>query len=299
MDRLSGSLVAAVTVAAGAVALKAAMSPARARRVALQRRAEASGVVVRLHTPYGPHARHTLDSFFFPCAHSHAGADPPALIVFVHGGLWCSGDKSEGWELCLRSVERARGRLAAIAVNYRLAPEAVHPAAALDVARALAWADRSGLRFDRGRVALVGHSVGAHTAALLATGAVEAALCPPRACVSLQGLFDPAGFCRSMPDWAHLVERAAGGGRDAVALMLAPREPHPGGVAWLLAHSEEDPWVDASQSRAFAAAAGDEAEVCEYADGGAHDESLARVGRGEGAGAAVVDAFLDRALLPS
>jgi len=92
------------------------------------------------------------------------------LVVFVHGGGWSRGDKRmmdgsdklEHW--------RAQG-YAVASVNYRLVPEATVEQEAEDVAAAVAMLKaRSGqLGFDPGRIALVGHSAGAHLVALVGT----------------------------------------------------------------------------------------------------------------------------------
>jgi acetyl esterase/lipase len=92
------------------------------------------------------------------------------LVVFVHGGGWKRGDKRmmdgsdklEHW--------RAQG-YAVASVNYRLVPEATVEQQAADVAAAVAFLkERSGgLGFDPGRIALVGHSAGAHLVALVGT----------------------------------------------------------------------------------------------------------------------------------
>lgn len=96
-------------------------------------------------------------------------ADAP-LVVFVHGGGWSRGDKRmmdgsdklEHW--------RARG-YAVASVNYRLVPDATVEQQASDIAEAVAALEtRSAeLGFDRKRVALVGHSAGAHLVALVGT----------------------------------------------------------------------------------------------------------------------------------
>ncbi len=90
------------------------------------------------------------------------------LMVYVHGGGWQSGDK--------RAVGRKAEAFVAAgwvfaSVNYRLSPDADFPAHAEDVAAAIAWlreqAGRSGV--DGSRIALMGHSAGAHLVALVAT----------------------------------------------------------------------------------------------------------------------------------
>jgi acetyl esterase/lipase len=93
------------------------------------------------------------------------------VLVMIHGGGWCIGDKANA------NVGRDKARFFVaegfvyISINYRLSPAVRHPAHVQDVARALAWvhdhvATHGG---DPGRIVVMGHSAGAHLAALVAT----------------------------------------------------------------------------------------------------------------------------------
>ncbi|MEZ5990219.1 MAG: alpha/beta hydrolase [Planctomycetota bacterium] len=93
------------------------------------------------------------------------------LVVMLHGGAWALGDKRS-----LGVSERKARRLVAegfalASVNYRLSPAVRHPAHVEDVARALAWLHDNAARYglDRDRIFVMGHSAGAHLAALVAT----------------------------------------------------------------------------------------------------------------------------------
>jgi len=100
-----------------------------------------------------------------------AGATRDApLVVFVHGGGWKRGDKQmmrgsaklEHWQSLGYAVA---------SVNYRLVPDNSVEDEASDVAAAVALLHRQAgrLGFDAGRIALVGHSAGAHLVALVGT----------------------------------------------------------------------------------------------------------------------------------
>jgi len=90
-------------------------------------------------------------------------AEVPALI-YVHGRLWRSGDKSAVPEFLRKSLLDAG--IALVSVNYRFSPSDTFPAQVEDVTRAVQfvrWAAKDwGLREDR--IALMGVAAGAHLA---------------------------------------------------------------------------------------------------------------------------------------
>jgi acetyl esterase/lipase len=91
------------------------------------------------------------------------------VLLFIHGGGWSIGDKAHA------APEKARWTnskgWAFATANYRLVPQATIEQQAADVAGAIAWlranAAREGL--DPDRIVLMGHSAGAHLAALVGT----------------------------------------------------------------------------------------------------------------------------------
>jgi acetyl esterase/lipase len=91
------------------------------------------------------------------------------IVVFIHGGTWSGGDKRGGLELKSTRLLGAGFLLASI--NYRLSPDWKHPAHVEDTAAAIAWLHEQGSKFGGApdRFVLVGHSAGAHLAALVAT----------------------------------------------------------------------------------------------------------------------------------
>lgn len=114
-------------------------------------------------TPGAAAGLQSLD--YYPAAAANA-----PLVVFIHGGGWRIGDKAMG--ACGREKAaffNPQG-YAYASVNYRLSPAVQHPAHVDDVAAALSWlhdnAERLG--FDRSRIVVMGHSAGAHLAALVA-----------------------------------------------------------------------------------------------------------------------------------
>ncbi len=96
------------------------------------------------------------------------GAAP--LVVFVHGGGWKRGSKDNATGRFKAKHYPAQG-YAFASINYRLVPTATVEQQAADVASAVkALVDRAdALGIDRRRIALMGHSAGAHLVALVGT----------------------------------------------------------------------------------------------------------------------------------
>ena len=110
----------------------------------------ADGVPVRVYTP--------------------RGADTTAsATVYFHGGGWVVGSFTSHDELCQTLAARSGSPL--IAVDYRLAPEHVFPAAIEDAWKATVWASQ---RFEH--LAVAGDSAGGQLAASVALRARDANL---------------------------------------------------------------------------------------------------------------------------
>ena len=96
--------------------------------------------------------------------------DAAPLVVFVHGGGWQRGDK--GNATGAEKIAHFTGRGFAFAsVNYRLVPGATVEQQAQDVADSLAYlaGHARALGVDPRKIVVMGHSAGAHLAALVAT----------------------------------------------------------------------------------------------------------------------------------
>lgn len=114
-------------------------------------------------TSYGSHSRQTL-----AFARPNLNRTTPVLL-FVHGGGWAIGDKARNAEQ--RAAWLAPRGWAYATTNYRLVPDGSVEEQAADVASAIAWIRREGSRqgLDADRIVLMGHSAGAHLAALVAS----------------------------------------------------------------------------------------------------------------------------------
>jgi acetyl esterase len=104
---------------------------------------------------YGPHERNVLDLW------QARGDGPRPLVVFIHGGGFRGGDKSNLPPALLKHCRDAGISVAAI--NYRLSQQAPFPAPMLDGARAVQFlrANAKEWNLDPKRVAATGGSAGA------------------------------------------------------------------------------------------------------------------------------------------
>ncbi len=88
------------------------------------------------------------------------------ILVYFYGGAWQQGDKAEAQFVAEAFTSRG---YVTIVPDYRLYPNVVFPAFIEDAALAVRWARDNAARFnaDPTRIYLMGHSAGAHIAALL------------------------------------------------------------------------------------------------------------------------------------
>jgi acetyl esterase/lipase len=198
---------------------------------------------------YGPDARHRLD-VYLP---DRPAARPAPLVLFWHGGRWSSGDKGE-----YRFVGAALAELgyATAMPNYRLYPRVKMPGFMEDAARAASWAAEHAAQLgaDAGRLYFMGHSAGAHIAALLALdGRYFASLHrPPPRIEGVIGLSGPYDFLPFR--------------EDDVRDIFGPPDLYPasqpinfvsgGAPPMLLVHGAKDTMVSPHNSRNLAAALG-------------------------------------------
>lgn len=110
--------------------------------------------------------RHKLD-LYVP-----KGAKDFPVMVFVHGGMWRSGNK----ELYAPLGETfAKQGIGTAVINYRLSNRdgtgAKHPDHVRDVAKAVAWVKANAAKYggSKDKLYLSGHSAGGHLVSLLAT----------------------------------------------------------------------------------------------------------------------------------
>ncbi|HYB12196.1 MAG TPA: alpha/beta hydrolase [Myxococcota bacterium] len=148
-----------------------------------------------------------------------AGAGPHPVLVYLHGGGWCSGSPRSHRKLALRFAEAG---FVVVNLGYRLAPEAPFPGPLEDCLFAVRWAARQAERFDGdpARIAIAGDSAGANLAAAAAIAlAEEGSVARLSAALLFYGVFDFPSLLDTQNIEAG--RTASSFERDAVRMMLA------------------------------------------------------------------------------
>jgi arylformamidase len=180
--------------------------------------------------PYGPDVRQRLDLY------RPAGAGPAPVLLWVHGGGFVRGEKHSPTHPFNAHIGRfaARHGLVGAVMNYRLAPDHVHPAGGEDVGLAIDWLRREVARHggDPGLIVAAGTSAGAvHIATYLQLRAGRAAL---RGAALLSGLYGATPL--DPPDLKYYgADPAAHPGRTMLEAVVATEVP------LLVACAEFDP----------------------------------------------------------
>lgn len=229
--------------------------------------ADANGVPVRIYVPNGD---------------APAGGRP--VVVYYHGGGWTIGNV-DGYDAFTRML-CAETDAVVVSVDYRLAPEHPHPAAADDAFVALQWVAANAASFggDAQRIAVAGDSAGGNLSAVVALDARDAG--GPDVC--FQALLYPVTDCRD--DRPSYLDNATGyflertsmqfffdaytvrAGIDPTTPRVSPLRAasHAGVAPALVITAEFDPLRDEGNDYAAAlAAAGVEVEHRQY-DGMIH-----------------------------
>lgn len=269
---------------------------ARARGMAGQAVGQPVGMAVTRTLTYGDHQRQQIDVYA-----PQQGGDGAPLILFVHGGGWSFGNHKQTVQA--KPVHFTGAGYVFASTGYRVLPDAPVEQQAADVAAALrALREEAGsLGFDPDRIILMGHSAGAHLAALVASDPVYAG--EDFGAIAGVVLLDGAGYdvaAQMRPGASELpqVYARAFGDDPARQAALSPIK-HVGGKdapEWLVLYVAERA-ASSAQSEALAKAlsgAGANAEAVAIT-GTDHGRMNRELGLPEGAAQTqAVDAFLTR-----
>jgi acetyl esterase/lipase len=113
---------------------------------------------------YGAAPRQKLD-VYAPRSRTD-GARP--VVVYFYGGSWQGGERADARGVAQALAQRG---IVTIVPDYRVYPETIFPGFIDDAAAAARWTREHARAFggDPGRIVVMGHSAGAHIAAMLAT----------------------------------------------------------------------------------------------------------------------------------
>ncbi|KQZ02733.1 esterase [Caulobacter sp. Root1455] len=114
---------------------------------------------------YGTDGPQRLDVYIPP------GARDAPILIMVHGGAWMIGDKANTGSVENKLKHWLTQGWIVVSVNYRMLPDAMAYEQAEDVAKAVRWAQGQAENWggDPRKVILMGHSAGAHLAALVSS----------------------------------------------------------------------------------------------------------------------------------
>ncbi|WP_236719794.1 alpha/beta hydrolase [Neobacillus mesonae] len=113
---------------------------------------------------YGEEPRQKLDVY----APNDGGSKLHPVIVYVHGGGWMRGDKSNVGDKPAFFTNKG---YVFVSVNYRLSPKATYDEMANDVSTAVKWVYEHAEQYhiDTSKINLMGHSAGGHLVTLIGT----------------------------------------------------------------------------------------------------------------------------------
>ncbi|KAJ2493165.1 hypothetical protein IWW37_000815 [Coemansia sp. RSA 2050] len=155
--------------------------------------------------------RHTLDIY----APDTDTASLP-LVIFIHGGSWRTGDKSECRVLAHGLVSQSQGPAVAV-INYRLSqctPDSIrHPTHLQDATKAVQFLVHNNdyparHLIDTNNVYLIGHSAGAHLASLMVLGDQLDCIASIRGVLGVGGIYDIPDLLELYPDYSDFIDMA-------------------------------------------------------------------------------------------
>jgi acetyl esterase/lipase len=203
----------------------------------------------------GGHERNRLDLYL-----PEKASRPVPVILWVHGGGWTGGDKSNG-----PAFRFATKGYAVAAINYRFSQHATFPAQIYDCKAAVRWlrANASKYGLDADHIGAWGSSAGGHLVALLGTTAGVKELEGPG------GNAEHSSRVQAVVDWFGPTDFLTVGAKDTRTRLLGgdPQTNKEAAIKaspvtyvskdatpFLIMHGDQDRTVPIGQSEAFAKA---------------------------------------------
>ncbi len=186
------------------------------------------------------------------------------VLVYIHGGLWAAGEKSQYLPI---AEQMWREGWSVVVAEYRISSSSVDddknklpvtiPQHSRDVQMCINFA----LHHTRAsNLILVGHSCGAHMAALVAQHHPSVAdlqisdqQTRLKLAICVQSIFSVRQFVREFPSWRGEVVLSHGED-ESKWIDPDPEKCAASGTEFLLLHSPSDDWVRIEQSTLFAEA---------------------------------------------
>jgi acetyl esterase/lipase len=203
----------------------------------------------------GGHERNRLDLYL-----PEKATRPLPVVLWVHGGGWSKGDKTNG-----PAFRFATKGYAVASMNYRFSQHATSPAQIHDCKAAVRWLRANAKKYglDKDRVGAWGSSAGGHLVALLGTTAGVKELEGPG------GNEDQSSRVQAVVDWYGPTDFLTAGAKDTRTNLLGgdPQQnkekamkaspvtyASKDAAPFLIMHGDQDKTVPISQSETFAEA---------------------------------------------
>lgn len=263
------------------------------RELMQSRRGDGAQQQTDVTVTYGSHSRQAID-YFKPSESS----ETPPLILFIHGGGWRMGDRTQASHA--KPQHFVDAGYAYASAGYRVLPDGSVEDQASDIGKAIARlrADADSLGFNAEKIVLMGHSAGAHLAALVATDPIYAGddFAAIKGVVLLDGAgYDvPANMAAATRQSLQLYQSAFG--TDPARQSALSPVTHVGGEDadnWLILHvaDRQKSAVQSQQLAKALSAAGADAEVVAVDDTD-HRQINVKLGQSGDFATSQIDAFL-------
>jgi acetyl esterase/lipase len=185
---------------------------------------------------------------------------PAPLLVFIHGGGWRSGKRSD---YLVYLIDFAKRGYITATVSYRFLSDSCYPACVEDISDAVKWFFKNGdtYGYDPDRIALIGGSAGAHLALLAAYGwkkpGSEADSLGSKRIKAVVDIYGPYDLTTEYARTHHLVTTFIDHSYDDSPVLYREASPeqylNKGDPPTLILHGTSDELVPISQSDSLAA----------------------------------------------